>query len=168
MKLLATACGLIAALTIVWMATGQQSDKDQAKKDSEKEKFAELDGKWTLVKMEVSGKSLLEKDKPEPKLVIKDGKVTSDAKGAPEDDVPELSKILDPSKDPKQLTIPNFKGGDPKKGVTLIGIYEVVGDELRVCTQAVETANLKEREKERPKAFDSKQGVLLIFKREKK
>ena len=76
-----------------------------------------------------------------------------------------MSKILDPSKDPKQITIPNFKGGDPKKGVTLIGIYELAGDELRVCATAVETDRLKEREKERPKAFDSKQGVLLVFER---
>jgi hypothetical protein len=39
---------------------------------------------------------------------------------------------------------------------------------LRVCVQAVETARLKERVKERPKAFDSKQGVLLVFKRQTK
>jgi len=44
----------------------------------------------------------------------------------------------------------------------------LAGDELRVCAQAVETARLKEREKERPKAFNSKQGILLVFKREKK
>jgi uncharacterized protein (TIGR03067 family) len=131
-----------------------------------KNQFAKLDGTWTIVKMEIQGKSLLEKD-GKGKLIIKDGKVTSDGEGAPKDAY-ELSKILDPSKDPKQLTIPNFEGGDPKKGVTLIAIYEVVGDELRVCAQAVETAKLKEREEERPKAFDSKQGVLLIFKREKK
>jgi uncharacterized protein (TIGR03067 family) len=117
--------------------------------------------------MEINDKSLLEKDKPESKLVIKDGKVTSDAKEAPKDGA-QLSKVLDPSKKPKQITVPNFEGGDPKKGVTLIGIYEVDGDELRVCVGAVETANLKEREKERPTTFDSKEGMLLVYKREKK
>ena len=132
-----------------------------------KKELAKLEGTWTIVKMEINGNSLLEKDKPESKIVIKDGKVTSDAKEAPKDGA-ELSKVLDPSKKPKQITVPNFEGGDPKKGVTLIGIYELDGDELRVCVQAVETANLKEREKERPTAFDSKQGVLLVFKREKK
>jgi uncharacterized protein (TIGR03067 family) len=135
--------------------------------DAVQKELAKLEGTWMVVKMEVNGKSLLEKDKPEPKLVIKDGKLTSDAKEAAKD-VLELAKILDPSKNPKQLTIPNFEGGDPKKGVTLIGIYEVDGDELRVCAEAVETANLKEREKERPRAFDSKQGLLLVFRREKK
>ena len=37
-----------------------------------------------------------------------------------------------------------------------------------MCAQEVETAKLKEREKERPKAFDSKQGLLLILRRETK
>jgi uncharacterized protein (TIGR03067 family) len=59
-------------------------------------------------------------------------------------------------------------GGDPRTGVTLIGIYELSGDELKVCAEAVETARPKEREKERPTAFDSKQGVLVIFRREAK
>jgi hypothetical protein len=31
--------------------------------------------------------------------------------------------------------------------------------------KVVETARLKERAKERPKGFDSKQGLLLVFKR---
>ena len=38
----------------------------------------------------------------------------------------------------------------------------------QVCAEAVETAKLKEREKDRPNAFDSKQGVLVILKRESK
>jgi uncharacterized protein (TIGR03067 family) len=146
-----------------WPTAAQEKEAD----DAVKKELAKLDGTWTVIKMEVDGKSLLEKDKPESKLVIKDGKVTSNAKETPKGGT-ELSKILDPSKKPKQITVPNFEGGDPKKGVTLIGIYELDGDDLRVCVQAVETANLKEREKERPTAFDSKQGMLLVFKREKK
>ena len=55
-----------------------------------------------------------------------------------------------------------------KEGITLIGIYELKDDELKVCAQAVGTAKLKEREKERPKEFDSKQGVLVIPRRETK
>jgi hypothetical protein len=52
---------------------------DQAKK------FAELEGTWTIVKMEIEGKSLLKKDE-KWKFIIKDGKMTSDAKGARESD----------------------------------------------------------------------------------
>src|SRR5207302_1661412 len=115
--------------------------------DAMQKELAKLEGTWSVVTMEISGKSLLEKGKPEPPLVIKDGRIISDAKQAPGGGV-ELAKIIDPAKKPKQITIPNAHGGDPKQGVTLIGIYEVNGDELRTCVQAVETANLKAREKE--------------------
>jgi uncharacterized protein (TIGR03067 family) len=111
----------------------------------------------------------LEKDKPVPKITVKDGKITSDAKDVPQDEKLDSSTIkLDPSQKPKTITIPNVHGGDPKAGITLIGIYELQGDELKVCAQEVETAKLKEREKERPKAFDSKQGLLVVLRREKK
>jgi len=142
---------------------------DKPSAEAVKQEWKKLEGAWTLTKMEVNGKSLLEKDKRVPKMTIKDGTIISDSKDVPKDEKLDSSTIkLDPSQEPKTITIPNFEGGDPKEGVTLIGIYELKGDELKVCAEAVETARLKEREKERPKAFDSKQGVLVIFKRETK
>jgi uncharacterized protein (TIGR03067 family) len=123
-------------------------------------KFAELDGTWTIVKMEIEGKSLLEKGE-KWKLIIKDGKVTSDAKDAPKEAV-DLSKFLDPSKKPKTITYP-YEGT-----ITFYGIYEVKGDELRVCGDGVDTATEKNPEARRPKKFDSKEGLLLVFQREKK
>ena len=63
--------------------------------------FAELEGTWSIVKMEIQGKSLLEKDE-KWKLIIKDGKVTSDAKSTSKGAV-ELSKFLDPSRKPKKI-----------------------------------------------------------------
>src|SRR5262249_10630252 len=142
---------------------------DKPSDEAVQQEWKKLEGSWTLTKMEINGKSLLEKDKPVPKMTIKDGKITSDAKDVPKEEKLDSSTIkLDPSQEPKTVTIPNFEGGDPKEGVTLIGIYELKGDELKVCAEAVETAKLKEREKERPKAFDSKQGVLVIFKRDTK
>src|SRR3979411_3245747 len=80
-------------------------------------KFAELDGTWTILKIEIDGKSLLEKDE-KWKLIIKDGKVTSDAKGAPKDAV-DLSKFLDSSRKPTTITYP-YEGQ-----ITFYGIYEV-------------------------------------------
>jgi hypothetical protein len=44
--------------------------------DQPKNPFAKLDGTWIIVKIEIQGKSLLEKDQ-KGKLIIKDGKVTS-------------------------------------------------------------------------------------------
>ena len=125
-----------------------------------KDKFAELEGSWTIVKMEIDGRSLLEKDE-KWKLIIKNGKLSSDARKARKDSV-DLSKILDPAKKPKTVTAA-YEGA-----ITFVGIYEVKGDELRVCGDAVDTATETTPEARRPKKFDSKEGLLLVFKREKK
>jgi uncharacterized protein (TIGR03067 family) len=153
--LVLTACVLLAA--------------DKPSDEAVKKEWKRLEGTWVLTKMEVNGKSLLEKDKPAPRIVIKDGKVLPDPKQAPKGtNVENPTVLLDPSRKPKTINVPNFKGGQPEKGVTLIGIYELKGNVLRVCVEGVETARLKEREKDRPKAFDSKQGALLVFKRKGK
>jgi uncharacterized protein (TIGR03067 family) len=155
--------------TLLVLATCTPLAAGQPRADGVKQEWKKLEGTWTLTKMEANGTSLLEKDKPVPKVVIKDGKIMPDPKDAGGADAADASKIqLDPTRKPTTITIPNFEGGDPKQGVTLIGIYELEGDELKVCAEAVETAKLKEREKERPTAFDSKQGLLLVFQREKK
>ena len=126
----------------------------------EGKKFAELDGTWTIIKVEIEGKSLL-KTGEKWKLMIKDGKVSSDAKDAPKETV-DLSKFLDPSKKPRTITYP-YEGK-----LTFYGIYEVKGDELHVCGDGVDTATEKNPEARRPKKLDSKEGLLLVFKREKK
>jgi uncharacterized protein (TIGR03067 family) len=82
-------------------------------------------------------------------------------KDAPKEAV-DLSKFLDPSMKPKTITYP-YEGK-----ITFYGIYEVKGDELRVCGDGVDTATEKKAEARRPKAFDSNKGLLLVFKREKK
>jgi uncharacterized protein (TIGR03067 family) len=110
--------------------------------------------------MEIDGRSLLEKGE-KWKLIIKDGKLMSDAKTAPKDSLP-LAKILDSTKKPKTVTLP-YEGK-----VVFYGIYEVKGDELRVCGDGVDTAMEKDPETRRPKKFDSKEGLLLVFKRDKK
>lgn len=110
--------------------------------------------------MEIEGKSLLEKNE-KWQVIIKDGKATSDAKDAPKK-ATELSTFLDPAKKPKSITLP-YEGK-----LTFYGIYEVKGDELRVCGDGVDTAVEKNPEARRPKDFDSNKGLLLVFKRDKK
>ena len=124
-----------------------------------KKELAKLEGTWTIVKMEANGKSLLEKGKP--KLVIKNGKVTSSAEGALEETV-ELAKILDPSKKRKTITLP-YEGK-----ITFYGIYELNRDELRICGDGVDTAQEKNPEGRRPKKFDSDEGLLIVLERKKK
>jgi uncharacterized protein (TIGR03067 family) len=130
--------------------------------DATKKELARLEGTWVLVKMEIEGRSLLEKDKPWPKLVIKDGKARFDAKNAPEEEAVVLAKVLGPSRKPKTVTVP-YEGK-----VTFYGIYEVDGDQLRVCGDGVDTGQEKDPEARRPKKCDSKEGLLLVFRRAKK
>jgi uncharacterized protein (TIGR03067 family) len=150
----------IAIMIYTSQVSGQVRAADVDKKEADKKELARLEGTWIIVKMEVNGRSLLEKDKPEPKLVIKGGKVTSDAKKAPKGGL-ALAKILDPSKKPKAITVP--LEGDIK----FYGIYEVKGDQLRVCGDAVEITTEKNPEGRRPKKFDSNEGLLIVFKRKK-
>jgi uncharacterized protein (TIGR03067 family) len=128
--------------------------------DPPKNSFAELEGTWVIDKMEIEGKSLLENDE-KWKIVIKDGKVASAPRADPRSKPLVLAKLLDASKKPKTVTVP-YEGR-----VTFYGIYEVVGDELRVCGDGVDTAQEKNPQARRPKKFDSKEGLLLVFKREK-
>jgi len=160
---------MIRAITASFLAALACSLCDAG--DQPKDKFAELQGTWSIVRIEFQGKSLLEKDKPKPTMVIKDGTLISDAKEVPSDakepllDRLKLSEILDPSKKPKTVTI---KTGTTSEGkLTFNGIYEVNGDELRVCGVAVQTETEKNPEATRPKQFDSNKGLLLVFKRQK-
>ena len=91
---------------------------------------------------------------------------TSDDTSAGKDNVFDSSTIkLNPKQEPKAITMPDFRGAEVP--LTLIGIYEVKGDELKICVQGVEKAKAKELEKLRPKSFNGKQGILLTFKRDK-
>ena len=145
------------SISLLWLLASGQGRAG----DADRKELAKLDGTWIVVKAEINGKSLLEKVKPEPKLVIKDGKVRSEAKEAPKDGV-ELSKILDPSKKPKTVTM-SFEGR-----IKFYGIYELDGDEFRICGDGVDIATEKNPEGRRPKEFDSKKGLLIVLMREKK
>jgi hypothetical protein len=67
--------------------------------DQPKWKFAELEGTWVIVKMEIDGKSLLEKGE-KWKVVIKDGKATFSPESDPKAEPILLAKVLDISKKP--------------------------------------------------------------------
>jgi uncharacterized protein (TIGR03067 family) len=142
------------------LAFGPCHAADAAKGDMMKKELGKLGGTWKLVKMEINGKSLLKKNE-NTKILIKDGKVFSEAQNAPKDEA-QLAKILDPSRKPKTITLP-YEGK-----LTFYGIYEVKGNVVRVCGDAVDAASEKNPEGRRPKEFNSTKGLLLVFKRVKK
>jgi uncharacterized protein (TIGR03067 family) len=154
---------------VVWLLVLQ---REQAQKKADRRgtrkgaadvsnnQFAELQGTWVIVKMEMNGKSLLKKDE-KWQIVVEDGKGSfikpDGAKGKPM----HLAKVLDSSRKPKTVTAAY------EDKLTFYGIYEVKGDELRVCGDGVDTATEKNPEARRPRKFDSKEGLLFVFKRAK-
>ncbi len=151
-------CSFSVLTSALLLAAGPRSPPDSVQQE-----WTTLHGTWTLLRMEAKGKSLLEKDKPAPKMVIRDGKMRWSPEGIFAD--ADRSRILlDPGRRPKTIDIPNVLG--PGLDVTLIGSYQLDGDELRVCLEMIETAMLKEWEKtRRPTTMDGSQGVLLVFKK---
>jgi len=65
---------------------------------------------------------------------------------------------LDPTKKPSHVDAVVIDGG--VKGVTMLGIYEIKGDTLKVCFDP--------EGKERPTSFTAKAGLSAEMKREKK
>jgi uncharacterized protein (TIGR03067 family) len=61
------------------------------------------------------------------------------------------AKVLDTSKKPKTVTV-SYEGK-----FAFYGIYEVKGDELRVCGDGVDTATEKNPEASHPRKLDSKE-----------
>jgi uncharacterized protein (TIGR03067 family) len=125
-----------------------------------KDEFTELEGPWILVKMEIDGKSYL-KQGEKWKLVIKDGTAILSAENASKAEPLLLATMLNTSKRPKTITLPF------EENSTFYGIYEVVGDELRVRGVGVDTETEMKPEARRPKKLDGKEGLVLVFKHEK-
>ena len=65
---------------------------------------------------------------------------------------------LDPTKTPKWIDAHVKDGG--MKGKTMVGIYKIEDDVHTLC--------VAQPGKDRPTAFDSKQGTLLVWKRDAK
>jgi uncharacterized protein (TIGR03067 family) len=139
-----TAFGLVALLALAGVARpGGEATKNDLKR---------MEGTWTVVAHETDGKKLTEEDAKgvEVKLVVKDGKYTiyfNGKKGI-------TGKLkLDASKNPKQIAAVAEEG--PYKGKAMLGIYELKGDEMRVC--------FAQPTKDRPTEFRTEKGSGLML-----
>lgn len=101
-------------------------------------------------------------------LSIGDRKATANSK----QDVEEITYRIDPGKLPKHIDF-LVKGKGNEKDRVVVGIYQLDGGKLKVCvSQEVKNYDakgnlIKSIEAKRPIAFDSNQGVLATYKREK-
>jgi uncharacterized protein (TIGR03067 family) len=139
--------GLCAvALGRVWA----DDDKDKALK----EELKRLDGTWEVVARVADGKEVTLSDDEKAQATVKDGKFTLRLGGR---EAGQGSLKLDPSAKPKAIDI------IPEGGEAMPGVYELKGDELKVCRAAPGS--------ERPKKVESKEGsghILDTWKRAKK
>jgi uncharacterized protein (TIGR03067 family) len=124
-----------------------------AKDDAAKKDMDALQGKWQLVSLERDGKSV---DVPKDAVrVVKGDKYTINPR--PGVTIEGTFKI-DPTTKPKQVDATASAG--PNKGKTMMGIYEIDGDTLKICYALPG--------KDRPTEFGSKEGSGWIYAEHKK
>jgi uncharacterized protein (TIGR03067 family) len=115
-----------------------------------------IQGTWVPISATLAGNEFPEQIRNSIKLVL-----TAETYLVTVGEAPDEGKCkLDPSKTPKTLDITGVKG--PNKGKTILAIYELHGDKLRVCYDLSGKA--------RPKEFKTKsdtQLFLVEYKRQK-
>jgi uncharacterized protein (TIGR03067 family) len=108
-----------------------------------------LQGSWTIVALEMNGAEMPAGSPGGSKIVVKGDKFTTISMGATYDG----TIALDPTKRPKCFDL-KFTAG-PEKGNTSLGIYELDGDNWKICLTV--TGNT------RPHAFATAPGSGLAL-----
>ena len=143
---------LLAPLCLAIVLTAETA-RSGDKKEQEK-----LQGTWSMVKWS-GGKPRPKKDK-DLELTFKGDKVT--IKSGAEPEAGEGTYSVDPTKKPKQLTVHLDRNG---KKVTILGIYELNGDTLKICHFDGDTKSMEGRPKE---LVANEETILAMFKRDKR
>jgi uncharacterized protein (TIGR03067 family) len=141
------------------LAVGLLLAADAPKDDPGKKELDKIQGTWTTSSIEYNGKSFddLAKDL---QFVFKGDTATVEGNANVRKDYATLTFKLDPSVTPKQLDLTVKAGG--QKDAVMQGIYELKGDELRLCVLVFG--------RDRPTEFAAPAGsvtALVVLKREK-
>lgn len=116
-----------------------------------------LAGSWLPTEAELAGKAFPEKILKSMKLTLSDGKYTV----AVGEQLDQGNVKIDHTAKPKSMDIVGTEG--PNKGKTLLAIYELDGDKLRICYDLAG--------KKRPTEFKTEpetRQFLVTYQREKK
>jgi uncharacterized protein (TIGR03067 family) len=106
--------GIIMALPCI--ARGDDAKKDEAK----------IDGTWLAKKAELAGKEFPKQAIANLKLTLKKGDYEVQAESLDRGTV-----TYDDTAEPKKMDIKGVEG--PNKGKTILAIYELSGDTLKIC-----------------------------------
>jgi uncharacterized protein (TIGR03067 family) len=146
---------MLAALTLAMLAacpilTRADETKDEAKK---------LEGDWKVVSAD-SGGRVSDKTPGPQQVVIRGDQITLKMKNG---EGPTFRFTVDPSQKPKAMDWLK------KDGSGIGGIYELDGDDLKICFPLVPSERKDGERLKRPANFDAKENpvMLLIVRREK-
>ena len=141
---------------VLVLAAGLSLAADDSRKGPLDMDYAKLEGTWRVVSLEIEGKKIPEETIKDSRLIIKGKEFTMKEKIA----TYRGNFSTDPSKKPKTIDMKFTEG--PEKGNTSLGIYELDGDNLKLC--------LTITAKDRPAEFAAKPRSGLgheVLKREK-
>jgi uncharacterized protein (TIGR03067 family) len=152
----------MARYALMLLAVGFMVGAQAGSDDAVKKERANMAGTWKIVSQEIGGKKTYTDEQLERFLVTfdADGKSTVKLDGKV---IVESTNKIDPTKTPKTLDQTFTKGGGGE-GKTSFGIYELKDDTLKACFGDPEDGAPA---KFRPTEFSSKEGTLVIYKREK-
>jgi uncharacterized protein (TIGR03067 family) len=104
---------------------------DRQLQDTVEKEYARFEGTWQMLSLEVAGRKMPKETIQGARLIIKGKEFTMKEKTA----IYRGQFILDLSKKPKTIDLKFTEG--PEKGNTSYGIYELAGDELKLCLTIV-------------------------------
>lgn len=128
---------------------------DAPKPDRNKQDLANLQGTWAIVEMEAEGKKLPKEDYKDVKWVFQGNKLIA-VQGNKRVELATLT--IDANKEPRWMDTT----GIGEEGDKLMAIYQLAGDDLKIC--------LSKKEGDRPAKFATTEGKehgLIVLKREK-
>jgi uncharacterized protein (TIGR03067 family) len=144
---------LTLLITTAALLIGVEPSQD----DAEKKELERLQGTWSTLSIEVDGQKATDEERIKTrKLIVAGNRYTLKVEGETVQGTIEVN----PTQKPK--TIDEKPDSGLHKGRTLLGIYELEGDNLKIC--------LALPGRGRPTEFASKAGTkhqLVIYKREK-
>jgi uncharacterized protein (TIGR03067 family) len=151
---------IVSSLAAIFLfaAVGLPVMAGDAKEEAVQKELEALKGIWAVVSAERDGKKLSDEQ-------LKDVTLRYDGSGNVSVRKGEMLLFdgtirIDPTKKPKTLDATQTSEG-PDKGKTFLGIYELQGDTLKVCSAAPAG-------KDRPTEFSSRPGsghFLRVYKR---
>ena len=145
----------LASLLMLLGAAYAQEASDAAKGEVKK-----LQGTWKTAALTYNGSDFLKGGKPGFNFTFKGDEAVIEGNDAVKKEYAKIRVKLDPATMPKSMDI-TVSGGVQKDAV-IEGIYELKGDELKICAKVFGN--------DRPTEFASPEGssiFLLVLKRQK-